>query len=245
MKRARLEARNRRRKKPEEVEPTTKEEKKLEPTKLDIKVRETVKDVFSKLDPDGDGYISYQQWYTSLVNKPKLAEPGYLRLVYKLFDPDNSGSASLNAVLNAICQGSSLSDNDMQAIYFQAGGKGKKVAGGADQILSQKQFYDLIGKLLAPSQTKAETHDPSALSKMFDEPDEDTTVSSEHDDQQEDKSYENELLAAWNKAQEKEKNAKVAKERKLALAKDDLRRTLNKSVGSMLKEKDDQIKILR
>ena len=72
----------------------------------------------------------------SLVDKTKLREPGYLRLVYKLFDPDNSGSASLNAIMDAICQGSSLSENDVQAIYFQAGGKGRRKAGGEDQILS-------------------------------------------------------------------------------------------------------------
>ena len=72
---------------------------------------------------------------------------------------------------------------------------------------------------MAPSSSKLEAQDSSALSRMFDEPEEETTASSQQDDnQEEDNAYENELLAAWNKAQEKERNEAKAREQEMEMA---------------------------
>ena len=61
-------------------------------------LEEDVRNIYQKLDMDGDGYIEYEEFVRAAVSKEKFMGDNVLKFAFRFFDKDNSGKIDFDEI---------------------------------------------------------------------------------------------------------------------------------------------------
>ena len=80
-------------------------------------LEEDVKNIYHKLDMDGDGYIEYEEFVRAAVSKEKFMGDNVLKFAFRFFDKDNSGNIDINEIGKVFKKSVTDQEHIQQVLY--------------------------------------------------------------------------------------------------------------------------------
>ena len=105
---------------------------------------EDVKNIFSNLDMNNDGYIEYEEFVRAAVSKEKFVTDNILKFAFRYFDKDNSGEITFDEIESVFKE----SITDKTKVHEALKQIISEVDTNGDGIISFEEFADIMKKML-------------------------------------------------------------------------------------------------
>ena len=88
-------------------------------------------------EADGNGELEYSEWIVATIDKTKLLTEDKLRVAFKLFDKDGSGTISSDEIRQVLGVGKNIDENVWKEII-------KEVDPNGDGVISFPEFKQMM-----------------------------------------------------------------------------------------------------
>ena len=85
----------------------------------ELQAQQMVDEIFAKIDLDKNGYIDYNEFLTASMSKNQIMRKQNLKLAFKSFDKDGSGSISIEEILAMFSQNAQMTDEEKKELEAQ------------------------------------------------------------------------------------------------------------------------------